>query len=414
LVFTGCQKNGTKTSTSKAVEEVVNIRVAYYAVGEAAETMQKIVDLFMIKNPNIKIETFQSSWTGHYEKLRAELAAGDAPDVYLLDGVYIPQYAERGVLEDLTQRAAGLDEDNFLGLKQLRTPDNKLYGIPQGIQVDVLYYNKDMFDEAGLDYPTSDWTLDDLARNAKLLTNDDHWGFAIPLNQIRCGWYPIIRQFGGDFLDKTRTKSVIKTDKKIKEALVFMHDAFDKYKYVPNAEDMAGVLTSKAHTYFPREKVAMFYDCYVGVTRNNGAGINYDVVIQPKQNNRYASFIANSWVLNKKSDEAEKNAGWKFMEYYLSEEAQNLHIESANSLPANRAVMMKLLTDNTTNPENKLAFFETFGFAGTLAENAVWAEQNNAFQGHLSKYVSNEETLDEFINNTDKEIQSILDDFYKK
>lgn len=418
-LLTGCSSkpaevNEAESNVEAEVEETVEIRVAYYAAGEAAETMQKIVDKFMEQNPNIKVETIQSNWGGHYEKLKAELAAGEAPEVFLLDGVYIPQYAERGVLEDLTDRATVFDEEKFLGIKQLRTPDNKLFGIPQGIQVDVLYYNKDMFDAAGLPYPTDEWTLDDLAQNAKALTNDDHWGFAIPANQLRYGWYPIIRQFGGDILDETRTQSTVASDPKVREALQFIHDAWNKEKYVPHFDDIAGELSAKGHTYFPRGKVAMFYDAFVGITRNNEAGINYDVVIQPKQNERYASFIANSWVLNKSADDAGKEAGWKFMEYYLSEEAQELHATVANSLPSNKLVMEKMLADTETTPANKEAFLKTFEFAGTLAENAVWGEQNKVFQSSLTKYLNNEITLDECIEQADSDLQKLLDEFYKK
>ncbi|GMQ64580.1 ABC transporter substrate-binding protein [Vallitalea maricola] len=410
-------KNEVTTSEKiddKELQAPVKIRVAYYAAGQATQTMQKIVDEFMAENPNIEVETIQSNWSGHYERLKAELAAGAAPEVFLLDGVYIPQYAERGVLEDITERASGLDENKFLGIKQLRTPEGKLFGIPQGIQVDVLYYNKDMFDEAGVDYPTADWTLDDLREAAIKLTNDEHYGFAIPSNQLRYGWYPIIRQFGGDILDEDRKNSTIASDPKVKEAVKFMYDAWNTDKYVPEFEAMAGELTVKSHTYFPRQKVAMFYDAFVGTTRNNEAGVNYDVVIQPKQAEYYASFIANSWVLNANAGEAEKEAGWKYMEYYLSEKAQKLHATVADSLPSNKAVMEEMLSDTTTVPANKKAFLDTLEFAGTLAENAVWEEQNKVFQGALEKYLGNEISLDEFIQLADKDLQKVLDDFYKK
>ena len=158
----------------------------------------------------------------------------------------------------------------------------------------------------------------------------------------------------------------------------------------------------------------MFYDAFVGITRNNEAGINYDVVIQPKQNDRYASFIANSWVLNKSAAEAEKNAGWLFMEYYLSEEAQKLHASVANSLPSNKKIMEEMLSDTSTTPENKAAFLETFEFAATLAENAVWAEQNKVFQSVLTKYLGDEISLDECIEMADQEVQKILNEFYNK
>lgn len=414
LITAGCRKKDTGNGwDSVEKNKTVEIEVAYYAQGKAAEEMQKISTLFMEKNPHIQVNTTQSNWKGHYEKISAELAAGDAPDVFLLDSVFIPLYRDKGILEELTERASFLDEEKFPALKQLKIPDNRLYAIPQGIQVDVLYYNKDMFDAAGVDYPTDQWTLNDLAEAAVKLTNDEHFGFAIPPNNMRYGWYPLIRQFGGDILDESRKNSRIKSDPQVKKALEFMYRAWNTDRYVPGFEEMEGSLGMKSSTFFPREKVAMFYDSYVGVARLLDTGINYDVVIQPRMLNRYAAFIANCWVLNSSVSQEQKEAGWKFIEFYLSDEAQELHASMASSLPANREIMRKMLSDRSSAPQNKMAFLKTFEFASPMAENSVWTEQNKIVQGYLHSYFKQEISLEEFLEKAHEEHQALLDSYYK-
>lgn len=403
-------------------KQSVKIRIAYYADEKPAQNMEKIIKEFQKQNPNINVEINWTDWGSHYEKLKAELAAGGGPTVYLLDSVYIQGYAGRGVLEDLSSRIKIFSKDKYSGLDAVKDPKGKTWAVPQGIQIQVLYYNKDMFDKAGVKYPTANWTLDDMVEAAKKLTITDEdgkiiqWGLCFP-NHIRWGWYSLIRMFGGDLMDKTRTKSTVKSDPQVKAALQFMYDTWYKYKISPTLKDAEGALTPAYHTYFARKYVAMWMDNFSRRIDSNQAGLNYDVQIIPKgpgpKGKYYSAIVANSWVLNKAAKKAEKDAGWEFIKFYMSEKGQTMYAEGGEALPSHKAVCEAMLK-KLDKPANSMAFLESMKYADTMGENAVWEEWYQVCQDGFQKYLSGKETIDVCLDKVDAALQKTLDDWYKK
>ncbi|MCB0031572.1 MAG: extracellular solute-binding protein, partial [Anaerolineales bacterium] len=141
---------------------------------EEIATHQLVADAYMEANPNVTVELWAQPWGDYFTKLQTLWAAGDdeaIPDVLFLSPV--PQYAADGVLEPLDSYidASGYDVgDYWNGAIDIMKYDGNIYGFPRDIGLEVLYYNKDHFDEAGLDYPDASWTWDDLRAAAEALT----------------------------------------------------------------------------------------------------------------------------------------------------------------------------------------------------------------------------------------------------
>src|SRR5690606_24895134 len=135
--------------------------------------MKELIDKFTTAHPHITVKTQSAPYGQFFQKLDTQIAAGEAPDVWLSDGVYVMKYAERGAIKDLTSWIdSDLNKDDYYGLDFNKDAQGKYWGVPQGIQVGVLYYNKDLFDKANVAYPTPDWTWEDLKATAAKLTVD--------------------------------------------------------------------------------------------------------------------------------------------------------------------------------------------------------------------------------------------------
>lgn len=398
---------------NEAVEESVDkepteIRIAYFATGSSAHNLKKVIQIFDDQNDDIDIEIIQSNYSDHHNKIKIGYEKSDVAEVFLLDSVYIPEYLLYNKLTQLNDFVDSLDLEEYLGFEQLKTYNEDYYGVPQGIQVDVLFYNKKMFDEAGVEYPSTNWNIYDLKEAAIRLTKEDQWGFALPNNNPRYGWYTLIRQFGGDILDEERRNSTIKTDPGVREAMKFMYDAWNISKYVPNFQDQE-VLTDRSSTYFPREIVAMFYDSYVGTTRSNDALLDYDVVEQPITVDQYVAYIANCWVVPSEIADEELEAVHRFLKYYYLESTQLEIIEATSALPANKKALEVLTSDKDRKPMNKQAFQNALQYAETIAESVIWGEQKIIFEKYLSQYLKDEINLDEMLEKAHDEIQMLLD-----
>jgi multiple sugar transport system substrate-binding protein len=156
--------------------------------------MTEVINQWKTENPNVEVEgqfVAEDYWT----KLQTQMASGVTPDVGIADYGRTVSYAKTGTLLPLDDYIArdGFDIDQYVpaALAQYRWrtddfdsggEDGTIYGLPSDGQGFIFAYNKTRFDEAGIDYPTDDWTWDDLVEAAAALTNPeaDQWGVAAP------------------------------------------------------------------------------------------------------------------------------------------------------------------------------------------------------------------------------------------
>jgi multiple sugar transport system substrate-binding protein len=156
------------------------------------------------------------------ETIQAAFASGDPPNVFYVDSSKLPDWAEAGVLASGEGKIENLD-DHYPALLEAFTYNGTLYCPPKDFSIMALQYNKDMFDAAGLEYPTPDWTWDDLRAAAEKLTGTDAdgntvLGLVTPPNFER--WLPFLYQAGGSVLNDDWSEVTLDSDQ-AREALDF-------------------------------------------------------------------------------------------------------------------------------------------------------------------------------------------------
>ena len=147
--------------------EQIELRISWWGSDARHEATLKALDLFMEKYPNIKVSAEYQGFDGYHEKLMTQISSGTEPDVYQLDNnVYFAGLAANEKLGDLGP---------YIG-NQLKLDDypesaltwaqygGKQYGVPSGLNGPVFIWNKQVFDEAGVEYPTNDWSWDDFEK----------------------------------------------------------------------------------------------------------------------------------------------------------------------------------------------------------------------------------------------------------
>lgn len=172
----------------------------------------------------------------YYTKIQTQIAGKQAPDLMWLSQEYIPAYAKTGAIIELDSAIEKQDiinlDDYMEGPLQTAKYDGKLYGLPWIGQPYIIYYNKTMFEEKGVELPSEDWTWDEFYETAKALTGDDIYGFAStgtpPLELFT--W-----AFGGDITDADG--NVVVGDPESIEGLEFAYNMLnDKTAVMPYLE----------------------------------------------------------------------------------------------------------------------------------------------------------------------------------
>jgi N,N'-diacetylchitobiose transport system substrate-binding protein len=129
----------------------------------ANDTPQEVVDYAIAEfnelHPDVTVQLERQQWTGLVEKLTTALSGSDAPDVVEFGNTQAQSFEAAGAVVDLSDKAAELGGDDFLtSLLEAGTYDGKLYAVPYYAGARVVVYRKDLFEEAGIDVPT---TLDE-------------------------------------------------------------------------------------------------------------------------------------------------------------------------------------------------------------------------------------------------------------
>ncbi len=142
------------------------------------------------------------------EKVITSIVSGAPPDVFLLDNIDVPAFIEASVLLDLRTFAprVGLDLSAFYpNVLGIFARGDAVYAFPKGFSPVVYYYNRTLFDAAGLPYPQDGWTWEEFIATARALTRDldgdgtpDQWGTAVM--RPFYAWQAVVWSGGGDIL----------------------------------------------------------------------------------------------------------------------------------------------------------------------------------------------------------------------
>lgn len=147
-------------------EETVTIRFAYNAFDAAITAWTACIDaanrVLKDAGKNIVIEGVQvpaSDWNDYYTKITTQIAGGTGPDIGLIAESYMPQAIEKGIALEITQYMDRINMDDYFEATFYNAAhqDGKFYGLPGSLYFMLTYYNKDLFDAKGVEYPSLDW-----------------------------------------------------------------------------------------------------------------------------------------------------------------------------------------------------------------------------------------------------------------
>ena len=184
---------------------------------------------FMERHPEISINITYNTWGDHNNVVPAWAAAGTLPDIIYVHGSRVAPWAHEGIIIDIHDLVTPDEEFNVEGIweeaAKLYRVAGRYHAIPYDHGPTILGYNKDMFDAAGMDYPTPEWTMDDLRAAANELSNPDEfqWGWSGELSLTSAGPEFFLGAWNAATINETETEMTLGTPEG-HEALNFWYD----------------------------------------------------------------------------------------------------------------------------------------------------------------------------------------------
>ena len=299
------------------------------------------------KKTGIDVVQSRATANNYIEKVLTEAAAGMAPDVMFVEAGNFKAFAEKGLLVDLTELMKN-DNDKDFNIKDYYpeivdrfTIDGKIYVIPRDIApICVIYYNKKLFDEAGVPYPKDDWTWDEFLKTAQKLTKRDasgrmeQFGF---LDEWTI-WDAWVYSNGGSIVDdvKKPTKCVLDSKEAI-EGVRFRADLSGKYGVAPSPSLIATTSMGIQGTasVFMSGKAAMFYTGYwkAGYFRPI-TKFEWDIVMFPKSPKGIRKYPSGGSGYAITSQCKDKKKAWEVVKRFAGEQGQRFLSSQGGLQPA--------------------------------------------------------------------------------
>ncbi len=367
--------------------------------GGNEDNLDKIVAAFEKENPNITVEVTTLPYSDYFTALQTDLVAGTQADVFDIEFANYRSYVESGVAAPIQ----GVDTSKYRkALADSYATDGVQYALPTSFSTVVLYFNKDLFDAAGVDYPTADWTWEDENAAAAKITDkgNDIWGDYQPFTYNE--YYKTVAQAGGSFLSADGSQATFNSPEGI-QAAKFLVDKVGNT--MPAAGDAS---TDSDADLFSTGHLAMWHTGIWMFNSMQEVPFNWDIVVEPGLTQQASHLFSNAVMVSANSKEIE--AATKWADFLTSSPAMvEARLASSWELPpvADDAALSAYLTQGL--PENRQAVFESLdGVAIAPSIGANQAQMADIVTKYLGEAAAGRMTVEEAVKKSSDEVQPLL------
>jgi len=395
---------GGAVGASAASASAEDVSISYFTFSAAPdhlEDLDAIVEAFEAENLTITIEVQTAAYDDYFTSLQTQIAGGSAPDTFELNYENFVTYARSGALLDIGEYVADPDRYYALALEGF-SDDGVQYGLPMTFSDVVLIYNKDLFDAAGLDYPTADWTWEDEQAAAEALTDAETgvFGDFQPISFFE--FYKALQQAGGTFFDEDGQAMFNSA-----EGLAAAEWLTSKPGTVmPTLADIGGTPDFDT-SLFQSGQLAMWHNGIWQFTGLNESGVNYDIVVEPGSVQSANAVFMNGAVVSEATDHPAEAAAWiSFLAG--SETTVDTRLASSWELPAvnDDAAFASYL--EITPPENRQAVFDALDNIALPPVIERQQEMQDAVTQALESIVADGTDPQEALDNAVDEVNGLI------
>jgi len=212
LALAGCATSSQEGPQEQSGDGPVSLRFQSLAFQETTVAATKeIVDTWNAENPDIQVEYVQGSWDSVQDQLVTQFQGGTAPDIIHYESAAMTQFAEQGYLADLAgtfseQVQASVPEDVW----ETVTIDDQVIAAPTLLQSYVVFANRDLLEQAGVEVPSGDtWTWDEFQAAADATTRGDVFGLGWGLGEPTATMLSLGQNFGAEFFQGSGAEATV-------------------------------------------------------------------------------------------------------------------------------------------------------------------------------------------------------------
>ena len=384
------------------VAEPVTIKYWHTMSDAEAAKLEEVIASFEAANPGISVESTRYAYSDFKTALLTSIAGGDVPDTARMDIAWVSEFASQGALMQLDGAMADFDAiaaSVFPGPLSTNKWDGHYYGLPQNTNTQVLVYNKDMFDAAGI--AAAPATMEEFAKVACDLTDASKgvYGFA------EGGTYfwapaPIFYAMGGKVTDAeiTTATGYVNSAESV-AAFTLLKDLYDQGCMSPNL--MGGGIATDAGQGTGIYGMIIDGPWMVDIYKGNYPELNYEFALIPAGPNGTSSVVGGEDVVilgGTKNAEAAQ----KWVSYLMSKDAQ-VALAQVGVMPT-----ISSLTGDASMPAYFAIFMEQLKTAQARVPSPKWSDMDNAINNAYQRILVGEQDPQAALDQAASEIDALL------
>jgi multiple sugar transport system substrate-binding protein len=391
------------------VEASIEVQVS----GEPEETAvyQGLVEEFQNQNPNVDVELIEiAEKDDHLARLATAFSGGEPPDIFLVNFREYSQFAVLGAIAPLGPfvEEAGIDLDSYYPQPlEAFTFEGELMCMPQNISSLVVYYNTDLFEQAGLDPPAEGWTWDDFRATAQALTGDGNYGLGIEPSIIRVA--PFVWGNGGEIVDDPDNPTRFTLDTpEAREALEYIVALVRDDRVVPTESEVA---SKDLETRFGQGSLGMLLSSRRDTPQFREINsLHWDVAPLPVGREPAGILHSDAYCISEASDA--KEAAFGFIEYATGETGQEITASAGRTVPSLKEVSTSTaFLDPTQPPEHSQVFLDGIPFIQRTPVISTWTEIEDAAEEILTRaFYEDGYTIDDAIQELEAATQPLFEE----
>ncbi len=379
--------------------------------GEPEETAvyDALAAAFMEQHPGSTIEVVKvAEKPGHLARLSTSFAAGNPPDVFLVNFREFSVYAARSALEPV----GPLLEDQGLDFDDYYTPpldafdfDGALQCMPQNISSLVVYYNRELLKRFGVDEPPDQWSWEEFRSTAIAMTQGDVDGVGIEPSVIRLA--PFVWSNGGEVVDDTETPTRFTLDEPAaREAVEFVVGLVRDDQVAPTEEEVAA---QDLETRFETGKLAMLLSSRVDTPRfREVSGLAWDVAPLPQADQPVNILHSDAYCLSRPSQD--KQLATEFIEFAVGQAGQTLTALGGRTVPSLKSVARSAaFLDPTQEPRRAEVWLDAVPYLRRTPVWPTWTEIEDLSEELLTRAYYDDVSLDEILTQLDERSQPLFE-----
>jgi multiple sugar transport system substrate-binding protein len=334
------------------------VKLTYFTFSAAPDhltDLNTIIQAFHSQHSNITIDVQTASYNDYFTKLQTAIAGGTAPDTFELNYENFVSYSSAGSLLDLSGQASsdsGFKSSVYYPRAYgVFNQNGKQYGLPESFSDVLLFYNQDLFDAAGVSYPTTDWTWSDELTAAQKLTNASKgvWGDFQPIQFFE--FYKVLAQNGGKFFSSDKKHSTFNDQAGVDAATWLVSKVG---KVMPTDAQLGG---QNDEALFKAGKLAIWHAGIWEFAAMKSVPFKWDIQLEPGKVTKAHHFFANSVVASSKT--SHKTEAWQWLRFLTSStDAVKTRLAASWELPAVADQSLFSTYLSQTPPANRAAVFK--------------------------------------------------------